>query len=81
MQHLNRYGDGLKREWSKMKYIAALAAAIIGILFLNFLLSALVIKLICWAFGFTFTWKLAFGLWLIIGLLQSIFTARVKVDK
>lgn len=65
----------------KMKYIAALVAAIIGILLLNFLLSALVIKLICWAFGFAFTWKMAFGLWLIIGLLQSIFTAKVKVEK
>ena len=27
---------------------------------------------ICWAFGLTFTWKIAFGVWVIVVLIHNI---------
>lgn len=33
---------------------------------LSFLMTAGCIKLICWAFGFRFTWKLAIGIWFLL---------------
>ena len=38
---------------------------------LSFGVTALIIKGICWAFGFIFTWKLAFGIWLVCLLISQ----------
>lgn len=40
---------------------------------ISFGITGLIIKGICWAFGFAFSWKLAFGVWLILALVGSIF--------
>ena len=53
-------------------FLAALCYA------LSFLITAGIIALICWAFALTFTWKLAFGIWLVLILIRGIFSVTVK---
>lgn len=53
-----------------------LVAAIIVFCFAaSFLFTAGIIYLISLCFGFTFTWKLAFGIWLILMLLKQVFSS------
>lgn len=40
---------------------------------ISFGVIALMFFGICWAFGLTFSWKIAVGVWLIISLLVHIF--------
>ena len=47
----------------------------------SFGLTGLIIKGICWAFHKTFSWRLAFGVWLILGLIGSIFGGTKYVKK
>lgn len=46
----------------------------------SFGLTGLIIKGICWAFHKTFSWRLAFGVWLILGLIGGIFGYVKKVN-
>lgn len=46
----------------------------------SFLFTSGIIYLICWCFDFVFSWPLAFGCWLILILLRSIFNVTVKKD-
>ena len=62
----------------KLYLLAVLVVVIVALG--SFGLTALIVKGICWAFGFTFTYKIAFGVWLII-LLIGQFTVRVKAEK
>ena len=55
-----------------MKAILALLALLVA-LALSCSLTIVIIKLICWAFSLTFSLKMAFGIWLLILLLGSIF--------
>ena len=48
---------------------------------ISFGITGLIIKGICWAFGFTFSWKLALGIWLILALVGSIFGGTKYVKK
>lgn len=48
---------------------------------ISFGITGLIIKGICWAFGFAFSWKLAFGIWLILVLVGSIFGGTKYVKK
>lgn len=43
---------------------------------LSFLITSGIIWGICWAFALTFSWKMAFGIWLIILLLNAIFDSK-----
>lgn len=45
----------------------------IGLLALSFFVTAGIVWLICWAFSLTFSWKIAFGIWLVLVILRSIF--------
>lgn len=38
---------------------------------LSFAITSGVLWLICWAFGLVFSWKIAFGVWLVLLLLSS----------
>lgn len=55
-----------------MKVIVVLFATLVT-LALSCLCTIGIIKLICWAFSLTFSLKMAFGIWLLILLLGSIF--------
>lgn len=48
---------------------------------ISFGITGLIIKGICWVFGFAFSWKLAFGIWLILGIAGSIFGGTKYVKK
>ena len=48
---------------------------------ISFGITGLIIKGICWAFGFAFSWKLAFGIWLILTLVGSVFGGTKYVKK
>lgn len=65
------------------KVLAVLIVVLIGLglVGLSFLFSAGIIWLICWAFSLTFTWKAAFGFWLLLLLVSGVFKANVKVEK
>lgn len=68
-----------------LDYILIIGISIIPIILIvgaSFGLTGLIIKGICWAFHKTFSWRLAFGVWLILGLIGSIFggTKYVKGD-
>lgn len=41
-------------------------------------ITALIVKGICWAFDFAFTWKLAVGVWLILILLRTFIVPSKK---
>ena len=49
------------------------AIIVLALILADFLLTALIIKGICFAFGLVFTWKMVFGVWLILLLVQSVF--------
>lgn len=51
---------------------------VIGIFAVSFLSTALLVKLICWAFGKAFSWKLSVGVWAIVWIGRSIFSADSK---
>lgn len=44
----------------------------------SFLITAGIIYLICWVFALTFSWKLAFGIWLVMLLLSATFKSTSK---
>ena len=48
---------------------------------ISFGITGLIIKGICWAFGFALSWKLAFGIWLILALVGSIFGGTKYIKK
>jgi len=50
--------------------VVLVIAVLMGI---DFLFAVLLLKGICWAFGLTFSYKYAFGIWLILLLLQGYF--------
>ena len=57
------------------KLLASLLALLI-VLALDFGLFAALIYVICFCFSIAFTWKLAFGIWLIAVLIKLMFCAK-----
>ena len=55
-----------------MKLLVTITALLI-ILGLDFLLFAGLVYLICFCFSIAFTWKLAFGIWLVVEVLKLCF--------
>lgn len=59
-----------------LDYILIIGISIIPIILIvgaSFGLTGLIIKGICWAFHKTFSWRLAFGIWLILAWIVSVF--------
>lgn len=64
------------------------STTIIGVIFivamiciLSFGITSAILYGICWAFNFTFSWKLAIGIWLLLIILRSIFKTVVNVKE
>ena len=51
---------------------------VLGTIAFSFLLNTGLIWIACWAFGWTFTWKLAIGIYVVEVILKSIFNIIVK---
>ena len=54
-----------------IKLLSAILTLLI-VLGLDFLLFAGLIYLICFCFSIAFTWKLAFGIWLVVELIKLL---------
>lgn len=67
-------GDGMKHI---LICITVIAIAFLG----SFGFTALLVKGVCWAFGYAFSWKTAFGIWLLILLVGGAFKSNVTVKK
>ena len=70
-------------NWKKL--ISRIVLGILFVLFicgLSFGVVGLIVKGICWAFKLTFSWRMAFGVWLVMMLVSSIFsgTKSIKGD-
>ena len=63
------------------KDILTIILVIVGLVFLEWIITVGIIKLITMCFGWTFKWSVATGIWLIICILQSIFTSNVNVKR
>ena len=54
---------------------------IAGLVFLEWIVTVGIIKLITLCFGWTFKWSIATGIWLIICILQSIFKSNINIER
>ena len=63
------------------KDILTIVLVIVGLVFLGWIITVGIIKLITMCFGWTFKWSVATGIWLIICILQSIFKSNVNVKR
>lgn len=46
---------------------------IVGAILIDFLVLSLIVYAICWCLGFTFSFKLSFGVYLVFQLIRGIF--------
>ena len=63
------------------KDILTIVLVIVGLVFLEWIITVGIIKLITMCFGWTFKWSVATGIWLIICILQSIFKSNANVKR
>ena len=63
------------------KDILTIILVIVGLVFLEWIITVGIIKLITMCFGWTFKWSVATGIWLIICILQTIFKSNVNVKR
>lgn len=64
-----------------MKNVLLAILVITACVFLEWIITVGIIKLITMCFGWTFKWSVATGIWLIICILQSIFKSNVNVKR
>ena len=64
-----------------MKNVLLAILIITACVFLEWIITVGIIKLITMCFGWTFKWSVATGIWLIICILQSIFKSNVNVKR
>lgn len=57
--------------------------AVIAVFGISWFVTCGIVNLLSWCFGFTFTWKLATGIWVIWLVLAGLFGKKrtVKVEK
>ena len=61
-----------------MKNVLLAILIIAACVFLEWIITVGIIKLITMCFGLTFKWSIATGIWLIICILRSVFNVTVK---
>ena len=69
-----------KKLFEAVGFKAALAVVglFVALYGISWLITCGVIKLVTWCFGWTFSWKIATGIWLVLCLLESTFKTVVK---
>lgn len=68
-------------DWKKL--ILTIVLGIISVILIcgiSYDIVALIVKGICWAFKFAFSWRLAFGVWLVLALVGSVFGGAEYVN-
>lgn len=64
-----------------MKNVLLAILIIAACVFLEWIITVGIVKLITMCFGWTFKWSVATGVWLIICVLQSIFKNNVDIKR
>ena len=75
---LARRSAGAGEFWRKVKESMIYIIVFIALMALSFLFTSGLVWLVCWAFSFTFTWKLAVGVYAVIALLGGVFKNTSK---
>lgn len=75
---LARQSAGAGEFWRKVKESMIYIIVFIALMALSFLFTSGLVWLVCWAFSFTFTWKLAVGVYAVIALLGGVFKNTSK---
>lgn len=62
--------------------MGCLVALLIALVYyaLSFFGTALAVWVVCWAFGFAFSWKIAIGIWFVLAILRTVFNVTVKKE-
>lgn len=55
-----------------------IAVIYIVIILLSVLVTAGLVKIVCWAFGITFMWRYAIGIWALLALVGGFFGNRSR---
>ena len=55
-----------------------IAAIVAAVLTMSIGITAALVQIICWAFGLTFKWRYALGIWAVLVLLSGIFKGNSK---
>lgn len=61
-----------RRKDNKTAWLIVVAVYVVFIL-LSILVTAGLVKIVCWEFGLTFMWRYAIGIWALMCLLGNIF--------
>lgn len=48
---------------------------------ISFGITSALVYGVCWAFNFTFSWKIALGIWFLMALLRSVFKVIIKKEE
>ena len=56
----------------------ALAAIYVALLVLSIGITAGLVQIVCWAFGLTFMWRYAIGIWALLALVSGFFGNRSR---
>ena len=63
----------MKRRKDNKTAWLIVAAVYVAVILLSIMVTAALVKIVCWAFGIPFMWRYAIGIWAVIGLLGSVF--------
>ena len=59
--------------------IIVIIIATVAVYAISFAITAGLVKLVCWAFGFTFSWKLAIGVFAIMAIVSAAVKSNTTV--
>lgn len=68
----------MKNKKRETVYIILIAIVLLG---LDFLLTAGILRIICWAFNWAWSWKISIGIWCLEMFVLSILRTIFKVNK
>ena len=63
----------MKRRKNNIITWLIVVAVYVALILLSILVTAGLVKIVCWAFGLTFMWRYAIGVWALICLLGNAF--------
>lgn len=65
----------------KIVYIAIVAILVVLVLGIYLGLTGLVVYAICWCFGWTFSWKVTIGVFIITDAIYAVLGSAIKNNK
>ena len=68
----------MKRRKDNKTAWLIVAAVYVAFILLSIGITAALVKIVCWAFGLTFMWSYAIGIWALLALLSGFFGNRSR---